>query len=86
MAKGFGVSPLTNTIYYGTQDPAKHMWTGKKEDVTDGAIAAVYEGDKFIASYYKEHCQHGDVYSINNDGTVGEKIGVCSILIGEIKK
>ena len=43
MAKGFGVSPLTNTIYYGTQDPVKHMWTGKKEDVTDGAIAAVYE-------------------------------------------
>ena len=43
MAKGFGVSPITNTIYYGTQDPEKHMWTGKKEDVTDGAIAAVYE-------------------------------------------
>ena len=43
MAKGFGVSPITNTIYYGTQDPAKHMWTGKKEDVTNGAIAAVYE-------------------------------------------
>ena len=43
MAKGFGVSPITNTIYYGTQDPVKHMWTGKKEDVTDGAIGAVYE-------------------------------------------
>ena len=43
MSKGFGVSPITNTIYYGTQDPKKHMWTGKKEDVTDGAIAAVYE-------------------------------------------
>ena len=42
-AKGFGVSPITNTIYYGTQDPVKHMWTGKKEDVTDGAIGAVYE-------------------------------------------
>ena len=41
--KGFGVSPITNTIYYGTQDPVKHMWTGKKEDVTNGAIAAVYE-------------------------------------------
>ena len=35
MAKGFGVSPITNTIYYGTQDTEKHMWTGKKEDVTD---------------------------------------------------
>ena len=43
MAKGFGVSPITNTIYYGTQNQEKHMWTGKKEDVTDGAIAAVYE-------------------------------------------
>ena len=43
MAKGFGVSPITNKIYYGTQNSEKHMWTGKKEDVTDGAIAAVYE-------------------------------------------
>ena len=43
MTKGFGVSPITNTIYYGTQDPEKRMWTGKREDVTDGAIAAVYE-------------------------------------------
>lgn len=43
MAKGFGVSPITNTIYYGTQDKEKYMWTGKKEDVTDEAIAAVYE-------------------------------------------
>lgn len=30
MAKGFGVSPITNTIYYGTQNKEKHMWTGKK--------------------------------------------------------
>ena len=43
MTKGFGVSPITNTIYYGTQDIEKHMWTGKKEDVTDGAIRAVFE-------------------------------------------
>ena len=43
MAKGFGVSPITNRIYYGTQNPEKHMFTGKKEDVTDGAIAAVHE-------------------------------------------
>ena len=43
MAKGFGVSPITNTIYYGMQDPVKHMWIGKKEDVTNEAIAAVYE-------------------------------------------
>lgn len=43
MAKGFGVSPITNTIYYGTINEEKHMWTGKKEDVTDDAIGAVYE-------------------------------------------
>lgn len=43
MPKGFGVSPITNTIYYGTQDKEKHMWTGKKEDVTAGVLAAAYE-------------------------------------------
>lgn len=43
MVKGFGVSPITNTIYYGTQNPEKQMWTGKKEDVTNKAIAAVFE-------------------------------------------
>ena len=43
MAKGFGVSPITNTIYYGTPNPEKQMWTGKKEDVTNEAIAAVFE-------------------------------------------
>lgn len=41
--KGLGVSPITNTIYYGTQDTEKHMWVGQKTDVTDSAIAAVYE-------------------------------------------
>lgn len=43
MAKGFGVSPITNTIYYWTQNPEKHIWTGCKEDVTDDAIRAVFE-------------------------------------------
>lgn len=43
MAKGFGVSPLTNRIYYGTQNKEKGMWTGKKEDVTDDVIMAVYQ-------------------------------------------
>ena len=43
MAKGFGVSPLTNTIYYGTQDTKKQMFTGKKEDVTNEVIGAVFE-------------------------------------------
>lgn len=43
MSKGFGVSPITNTIYYGEQNPDKNMWKGKKEDVTDGAISAVFQ-------------------------------------------
>lgn len=43
MAKGFGVSPLTNTIYYGTQDTKNQMFTGKKEDVTNEVIGAVFE-------------------------------------------
>ena len=41
--KGFGVSPITNIIYYGTQDTEKHKWVGNKIDVTNDAIAAVYE-------------------------------------------
>ena len=43
MSKGFGVNPITNTIYYGTQDTQRNIWTGKKEAVTDGAIGAVFE-------------------------------------------
>ena len=46
MAKGFVVSPITNTIYYGTQNPEKHMFTGKKEDVTDEDYNNFYM-DKF---------------------------------------
>ena len=41
--KGFGVSPITNHIYYGTLDVEKQMWIGKKVDVTNKAIAAVFE-------------------------------------------
>lgn len=43
MPKGFGVSPLTNTIYYGTINNEKNMFTGKKEDVTDDVIRAAFE-------------------------------------------
>jgi hypothetical protein len=28
--KGFGVSPITNKIFYGTQDTDKGMWVGTK--------------------------------------------------------
>lgn len=41
--KGTGVSPITNRIYYGTQDTEKHMWVGQKDDITDNAIASVFE-------------------------------------------
>lgn len=41
--KGTGLSPLTNRIYYGTQDIEKHMWIGQKTDITDNAIASVFE-------------------------------------------
>lgn len=40
--KGFGVSPITNRIYYGTQDTDKQIWVGQKTDVTDDAIANVF--------------------------------------------
>ena len=42
-----GVSPLTHTIYAGKSKPLKNglgfMWVGKKTDVTDEAIKAVFE-------------------------------------------
>lgn len=41
MSKVMGVSPLTDTIFYGTIKNDK--WVGKKEDVTDEAIKAVFE-------------------------------------------
>lgn len=50
--KGFGVSPLTNTIYYGTykcddgflsNDNRDRVFTGNKVDVTDEVIAVVFE-------------------------------------------
>lgn len=41
--KGLSVSPLTNTIYYGTQHTSKHMCVGVRKDVTSEAIGAVFE-------------------------------------------
>lgn len=43
-----GVSPITNTIYAGKLKPSKFnpkldIWVGKKQDVTDQAIRAVFE-------------------------------------------
>lgn len=67
MTKGFGVSPITNTIYYGIQDPEKHMWTGKKEDVTDDAIGAVYE-------WFMGNMDGNEEYSITYQGTEFELV------------
>lgn len=62
MAKGFGVSPLTNTIYYGTQNPEKQMWAGKKDDVTNEVIAAVFE-------WFIGNMDGNEEYSITYPGT-----------------
>lgn len=67
MAKGFGVSPITNTIYYGTVNKEKHMWTGKREDVTDEAIAAVYE-------WFMGNMEGHEEYSITYPSTEFELI------------
>lgn len=41
--KKMGVSPITNTIYYGNVNKEKGLWVGEKKDVTDMAIASVFE-------------------------------------------
>ena len=51
--KGFGVSPITNKIFYGTQYTEKQMWVGDKTDVTNDVIAAVYEW--FMGNMEDEH-------------------------------
>jgi len=43
MSKRMGVSPVTNRIFYGNVNEEKHMWTGKKEDITNMAISNVFE-------------------------------------------
>lgn len=41
--KKMGVSPITNCIYYGNVNEEKGLWVGEKKDVTDMAIASVFE-------------------------------------------
>ena len=41
--KGTGVRPITNRIDYGTHETDKHMWLGQKTDITESAIASVFE-------------------------------------------
>lgn len=40
---GLGLSPITEKIYFGKQNPVKRMWVGKKEDVTDSFIDTMFE-------------------------------------------
>lgn len=57
--KAMGVSPITNTIYYGNVNEEKGLWVGEKKDVTDMAIASVFEWfmnqmdgkEEFVISY-----------------------------------
>ena len=62
--KGFGVSPLTNTIFHGIQDTEKHMWVGKKEDVTNEVIAVVFLW--FIGNMGKENQEYSISYPNTN--------------------
>ena len=63
ISKGFGVSSITNTIYYGTRNKENHMWTGKKkEDVTAGVLAAAYK-------WFMGNMDGCDEYSISYPGT-----------------
>lgn len=56
--KTMGVSPITDTIYYGTVK--NDMWVGEKEIVTDIAIRAVFE-------WFMNKCEneaHGNEYQV----------------------
>ena len=62
MSKTMGVSPITDTIFYGTVK--NNMWQGKKEDVTDIAIRAVFE---WFMQKMKNECPNG-AYQIRFSG------------------
>lgn len=51
--KGFGVSPITNKIFYGTQDTDKGMWVGTKKDVTEDVISSAFAW--FVGNMKDEH-------------------------------
>lgn len=53
--KTMGVSPVTDTIYYGVVKD--NIWVGKREDVTDMAIKAVFE---WFMNKCKKEAQDGE--------------------------
>lgn len=59
MAKTMGVSLITDTIFYGTVKDNK--WVGKREDVTNMAIKAVFEW--FMKKLEREQEDDADVES-----------------------
>jgi hypothetical protein len=54
MNKTMGVSPITDTIYYGMVK--NDMWQGKREDVTDIAIKAVFQ---WFMNKMENECPNG---------------------------
>lgn len=60
------ISPLTGRIHYATVKElsnGNYKLTGKREDLTDEAIAAVFE---WFLNHLKE--EGGEVYSIRYEG------------------
>lgn len=55
--KRIGVSPITNTIFYGNINSKGTQWTGKKEDITDMAIVGVFE-------WFKNQMEGKDAFEI----------------------
>ncbi len=63
MAKTMEVSPITDTIYYG--NVKNDMWVGKKEDVTNIAIKAVFE---WFMRKFENECTESGEYEIRFPG------------------
>ena len=62
MSKTMGVSPITDTIFYGIVKD--NMWVGNREDVTNMAIKAVFE---WFMNKTKNECPDG-AYQIRFPG------------------
>lgn len=64
MIKTMGVSPITDTIYYGTLK--NDEWVGERENVTNMAIKAVFE---WFVNKYESECKDGQIYELRFKGT-----------------
>lgn len=61
-------TPITNTIWWATVNEEKGMITGKREDVTDNAISAVFEHLINMDGFKEKGCA-GYEYDKKNGGT-----------------